>query len=158
MSNSERKFVADVMLGRLARWLRLLGCDVFYDDSGEDNRLLAIALAEKRTLLTRDVALAERVGDAGYLVEAEGTEKQLAEVIEAFDVEPILYGDRCPNCNGAVVEAPKESVEGDVPRYTYLTHDIFQRCGDCGQIFWEGSHRELAERDLERILSDYEDK
>lgn len=158
MSNSSRKFVADNMLGKLARWMRLLGCDVYYDNVAEDSELLAIALDQKRILLTRDHELAERAGESGYLVETEGTENQLAEIILTFDIEPRLYGDRCPNCNGVVREVPKKTIEDYVPQYTYMTHEKFRQCNDCGQVFWEGSHRALAEQNLLKLLEQVEDK
>jgi len=151
------KFVADVMLGKLTRWLRLFGCDVHYDNTAEDAKLLAIALSEKRILLTRDRQLSIRAGKYGYLVQTEGTNKQIAEIVEKFDVEPVFYGDICPECNGEVVPVSKESVREDIPQYTYRTHNAFRRCLSCGKVYWEGSHRELAENDLKRILND-EDK
>lgn len=154
MSKPPPKFVADVMLGKLARWLRLFGCDVHYDNSADDAKLLAIALAEKRILLTCDQQLAMRAGKSGYLVQTEGTNKQIAEIVEKFDIEPVFYGNICPECNGKVIPVPKVSVQEDVPRYTYLTHSEFRRCKSCGKVFWEGSHRELAENDLERFLKD----
>ncbi len=157
MSEIPPKFVADVMLGKLARWLRLFGCDVHYDNTAEDAKLLAIALSEKRILLTRDRQLSIRAGKYGYLVQTEGTNKQIAEIVEKFDVEPVFYGDICPECNGKVVPVSKESVQEDIPQYTYRTHNAFRRCLSCGKVYWEGSHRELAENDLERILND-EDK
>ncbi len=153
MPNADKRFVADVMLGRLARWLRLLGCDVVYDRDGEDSALLAKALADKRVLLTADCELAQRAKSSGYLVCAEGTEKQLREVVCRFEIEPKLYGDRCAECNGLVTEVPRESVVGEVPKYTFLTHKKFFRCENCQRVFWEGSHRELAEEDLNRILT-----
>ena len=148
------KFVADAMLGRLARWLRMMGCDVYYNSSGEDSKLLAIALAESRILLTRDVRLAQRAAKAGYFVKNEGTSAQVAEIIEKFGIEPTLYGDICPVCNGEIIPVAKESVRTDIPRYTYFTHEEFRRCNSCGKIFWEGTHRGLAEKDLGRILGD----
>jgi len=142
------------MLGRVARWLRLLGCDVLYSNTGEDSELLAEALTEDRILLTADRELAMRAKTHGYLIESEGSENRLREIIYEFNIEPVLYGDRCPECNGMVVEVPKESVEEDVPRYTFVTHDKFRRCNECGRVFWEGSHKELAETDLGRLIGD----
>lgn len=104
------------MLGGLCRWLRLLGCDVVYDPAGEDSALLAIALGEDRILLTRDNRLAGRAKDAGYLVGVDGTKAQLGEVIRRFNIEPKLYGNHCPECNGPVEIVPRESVKGAVPR------------------------------------------
>ncbi len=149
------RFVADVMLGRLARWLRLLGCDVFYDRHGEDSPLLARAISEQRILLTRDNELASRARGSGYFVESQEIREQLAEVITKFDIEPVLYGGRCSECNGAVVDVPKETVRSEVPGYTFLTHERFRRCSNCGRIYWEGSHRELAIAELKAILPDF---
>ena len=79
----EPRFVADAMLGRLARWLRALGYDTLYLRDAPDRRLLAIALAERRRLLTRDVALALRAREAGLLVRAETLDLQIREVTQA---------------------------------------------------------------------------
>ncbi|MCD6502371.1 Mut7-C RNAse domain-containing protein [bacterium] len=153
MKSANGRFVADVMLGRLARWLRLLGCDVFYDRHGEDSSLLARALSEERILLTRDNELASRARGNGYLVKSQDIREQIGELLLRFHIEPVLYGDRCPECNGLVVDVPKESVAGEVPSYTFSTHERFRRCSDCGRIYWDGSHRDLALDELKAILS-----
>ena len=154
MDGARPRFVADVMLGGLARWLRMMDCDVFYDRAGEDSRLLAIALSENRILLTRDRELADRAGESGYLIQSDGTAAELREVVAAFGIPPEIYGNRCPECNGRIVDVERESIKNEVPRYTYLTHQKFRRCEDCGRIYWSGSHRELASEDLERMLSE----
>src|SRR5262249_58233503 len=82
-SMHEPRFVADVMLGRLARWLRALGYDTVYFRDAPDRRLLAVALAERRRLLTRDVALARLAREAGLLVRAEELDGQIREVTVA---------------------------------------------------------------------------
>ncbi len=142
------RFIADTMLGRLARWLRLMGCDVEYPRRATDDELLFMALVERRKLLTRDVALAKKAGAAAYLVRANSLWDQLREVASQFGLRMELRLRRCPVCNGEVVEVPRESVEGAVPRYTFLTHRRFWRCSRCGKIFWRGSHIKLAEEDI----------
>lgn len=146
-------FIADVMLGRLARWLRLVGCDVLYDRLGEDSALLARALLEGRILLTRDVTLAKRAGENGYFVQTEGFRAQFAEIVRNFGIAPDLKSEFCPECGGRTVEVSRESVEGEVPEYTLQTHEAFRRCTNCGKIYWEGSHKQLATAELEKILS-----
>jgi len=157
MDNAELKFVADVMLGGLAKWLRLLGCDVYYNNMGEDSALLARALKEHLILLTRDNELANRAKSNGYLVREEGTFNQLNEIIEKFDIDVDIYGDRCPVCNGKIVDIEREEVKNDVPTYTYLTHSEFRKCLECGRVFWSGSHRDKAARILESILGEIDE-
>src|SRR4029077_652480 len=82
-SMNKPRFVADVMLGRLARWLRALGYDTLYFRDAPDRRLLALALTDQRRLLTRDAALARRARDAGLLVRAEALDAQIQEVTAA---------------------------------------------------------------------------
>src|SRR5919198_5333893 len=84
---AEPRFVADVMLGKLARWLRALGYDTLYFRDAPDARLLGIALRERRQLLTRDAALALRAGELGRLVRADDLDAQLCEVVTACGVE-----------------------------------------------------------------------
>lgn len=151
MDNPEKKFVADAMLGKLARWLRLLGCDVLYSASYDDSKLLAIALTENRILLTRDTELAKRAKSHGFLITSDGTKNELREVIENFNIEKKLKFTRCPECNGKVLEIDRALAKERVPEYTFLTHDIFFECSSCGKIYWSGSHRELACDDLKRI-------
>jgi hypothetical protein len=159
MPNFEKKFVADAMLGRLARWLRIMGCDVLYDSRLDDNSLLSIALSYNRILITKDRELALRAKKNGYLVLGEGTKKQIPEIIRRFEIEPVISGDRCSDCNGIIGNVPRREVENSIPKYTSLIHEIFRRCSSCGRIFWDGSHLALAKKNLAEILNqDDEDK
>jgi len=143
-----RRFALDTMLGRTARWLRLFGCDVFYQATIGDDELLFRSLLQGRILLTRDTELAHRAGAAAYLVRANNTWEQLHEIKNHFGIEPVLHLRRCPVCNGEIAEVPKESVQDDVPQYTFLTHQKFWRCRKCGKVFWRGSHIEMAQQDI----------
>jgi hypothetical protein len=135
------RLLLDVMLGKLARYLRMCGYDAAYAlDRGieADEDLLAVADAEGRRLVTRDRRLAERAS-GGVRVDAREVEDQLRELREAgFAVSLSAEPARCGRCNGAV-----DPVEGgeSVPDYAPdPSSTACYRCRDCGQVFWKGSH------------------
>ncbi len=152
---AEPRFVADAMLGRLARWLRLLGWDVLYDPSLDDRELARLAAREDRVLLSRDRGLlARRIVRRGLLVRDDDVGLQLAQVLGELGLrpDPARAWTRCSVCNTLTEEVPKQSVEGRVPAYTFATHDRFRRCPGCGRVYWAGTHRALACADLVRWL------
>lgn len=144
----ETRFVADVMLGRLARWLRALGYDTLYFRDAPDARLLGLALREGRRLLTRDVGLARRAGASGLLLRADGLDAQLREVTAALGLAPRAPLGRCLACNGALVDRAPGEVRDRVPAYTFATQRAFRECAGCGRVFWAGTH---AVRILSRL-------
>jgi uncharacterized protein with PIN domain len=146
------RFVADVMLGRLARWLRALGYDTLYYRDAPDRRLLALALAEGRRLLTRDAALARRARDAGLLVRAEGLDAQIEEVARACRLAASRPLSRCLACNGLLAPTLPEAVRDRVPPYTFATQREFRTCAGCGRVFWAGTHVEGIARRLRPYL------
>lgn len=150
MATGTPKFVVDTMLGKLARWLRALGCDTLYLRAVEDRRLLHLARAETRILLTRDARLAREAGSLGLLVSTERLESQMREVIERLDLSPPEHGllSRCLECNDLLEERRKEAVRGLVPEYVFSTQERFVGCPRCGRIYWQGSH---ADRILARL-------
>jgi uncharacterized protein with PIN domain len=144
---TEARFVADVMLGKLARWLRALGYDTLYFRDAADSRLLGIALREDRRLLTRDTALAARAGLAGLLVRADGLDEQLREVMAACGLSARAPLSRCLECNGVLAPRDPADVRDRVPPYTLATHTEFWECQGCRRVFWPGSHaRGILER------------
>lgn len=136
----DTRFVADVMLGRLARWLRALGHDTVYFRDAPDARLLGIALREGRTLLTRDVGLARRAGVAGLLIESDDLDAQIRQVTTSCGLGIRAPLRRCLECNGSLVPREPEQVSDRVPSYTLATHREFWACTGCGRVFWPGSH------------------
>lgn len=147
------KFSADVMLGRVARWLRIFGYDTLYQSRVDDDELLFRSLLEGRILFTCNTELARRAGGAAYLVRANTLWDRLREIIDQFGIEPQLCLKHCPVCNGKITEVPKKSVSEMVPKYTFITHEHFYHCEQCGKIYWKGSHIELAQNDiLQRIV------
>jgi uncharacterized protein with PIN domain len=153
----EPRFVADGMLGRLARWLRALGYDTLYFRDAPDRRLLAIALADRRRLLTRDAALARRAREAGLLVRAEVLDTQIREVAAACGLAARRALSRCLECNALLVAATRDEVRSRVPPYTFATRDRFWTCAECGRVYWAGTHVVGIRRRLAPYLADAPD-
>lgn len=145
------RFAADVHLGRLARFLRVLGFDTLYRTDWTDAALVEAAVAEQRVLLTRDRGLLKRSAvDHGYLVRHTDPRAQLAEIMQRFDLRASVRPfTRCPVCNGEVSPVAKGEVADRLPPRTARYYDEFWRCGSCGRVYWKGGHfrslRELVE-------------
>lgn len=136
----EAKFLVDDMLGRLARWLRILGYDAAYSAGLEDRELARRARAEGRVLLTRDMRLARRRGLQALLVESELLEEQLRQVIKEFGLCADESHTRCSLCNVPLEAIPKAEVESRVPPYVWQTQEHFMLCPECGRLYWRGTH------------------
>jgi uncharacterized protein with PIN domain len=136
------KLLADAMLGRLAKWLRILGYDTAYSADTDDFAVLRLARAEERLILTRDQDLAERRGVRTLLIASESLEDQLREVRAAIGPPPEPSFSRCPECNGMLVKAPPELVAERVPPFVRRTQQQFALCEGCGRVYWQGTHWE----------------
>ena len=140
-------FVADVMLGRLARWLRAAGVDVSYDSRASDDQLIQIFLQQRRQIVTRDRGLVRRrIARHAILIESEILEEQLQEFFQK--ARPVLTPDallpfsRCVECNALLVVAAREDARKRVPPYVFENHSAFKLCPCCNKIFWAGTHRQ----------------
>jgi len=144
------RFLLDVHLGRLARWLRILGLDAAYRNDAGDKELADAATREARVLLTQDRGLLRRhdVGCAAF-VQGARTGEQLRDVLDRF-APPLDPWTRCPTCNGVLAAVPKQDVLAALQPGTARTYDSFARCGSCGQVYWRGAHA----RRLEQLVSD----
>ncbi len=142
MSEAEVRFIADSMLGRLAKWLRILGYDTLYFRDAQDGRLVTLARREGRILLTRDTRLLLRHRLCPMLfVHHDRVWDQLRQVAG----EPGLsvgarLGSRCLRCNRSLAPLAKDRAAGRVPEYVFRHHDTFFQCEECGRIFWGGTH------------------
>lgn len=148
------KFLVDGMLGRLAKWMRALGCDVEYSPVMEDGTLVERALAEGRIILTRDTLLVKRKKARGnsFLVTGDHLPDQLRQVVRRFAIEPSArLLSRCLRCNEELREVKKESLRGRIPDYVFRTQEHFQRCPACGRIYWPATHREEMTRRLREM-------
>jgi len=139
------KFVTDGMLGKLTRWLRMLGHNVRYANNLNDKILIKIAKTEKRVLLTRDVELYQQAtiqhADA-FLVEGKNEAERLAALAKRFGLELELNPDasRCPKCNAKIKPAKKEKIFDKIPPSTKKFYEDFWECPKCGKIYWQGAH------------------
>jgi uncharacterized protein with PIN domain len=148
--DEDRRYLADLMLMRLARWLRMAGCDVSNPPEGaDDSDLIGIALAEERTLLTRDRALAKRCEKAGarcLLVISSDLDEQLGELLDSglsLELNPL----RCTLCNGPLEEVKGSDSGGPIcPK----EGSALWRCKRCGKVYWQGSHWQGIRERLER--------
>lgn len=149
------QFVADVMLGRLAKWLRIAGFDVLYSNRFTDNELVALSQEKERILLSRDTRLLVRKAVKRFIfLESENVQSQLKEV---FDVTRTtsLPGilTRCLACNEILQDVPRERVRDEVPAFVFQTQASFKSCPACSKVYWAGTHRQSVLRILERYLS-----
>lgn len=155
LATSPRRFFADAMLGRLARWLRLLGFDCAWEADIADEALVRRALIEGRTVLTRDRALADewRVSDL-YRVDAETTRDQLAEVLRRFDLAAeIRLLSRCSRCNEPLVTATPDQVALRVPPRVLDRHADYSICPACERIYWHGTHADRIRRVVDEVVA-----
>ena len=139
------KFLADGMLGKLTRWLRMLGHDVIYSVQFVDSDLLKLAKREDRVLLTKDFELYKRaIGmsiDAFY-VEGTMESERLAEVAKRYNLQLMIDMDksRCSACNNILKATPKEHLSNELEKNTFTYYDKFWKCHNCGQVYWQGAH------------------
>ena len=152
---TERRFIADAMLGKLARWLRLLGFDCAYDSEIADEDLVRRGIAEERIILSRDRALPEEWWTPRiYLIHEESLRHQLRELIRRFDLAAsVRLLSRCSECNRVLEPVAEADVRERVPARVLATHDAFSECRECRRVYWEGSHTERIRRVVDDLLT-----
>jgi hypothetical protein len=138
------RFVADCMLGKLAKWLRMLGYDTVYIAGADDDELVRICVREDRILLTRDLRLCERrmVRKRRVFVNWGTTAEQIKQVFEELGISPDqeLLFTRCTICNSEITPLEKSQVMGRVPPYVFQTQAQYGYCRACDKIYWRGTH------------------
>lgn len=145
------RFVADNHLGRLTRFLRLLGLDTSHDQDWSDPELVEISISEHRVLLTRDIQLL-KTGSLthGYYVRATDPREQLGEVVRRFHLSGGLTPfSRCMTCNGVLEPVSKEVIAHRLPPETRAHVDDFMMCTACEKLYWEGAHHAALARIVE---------
>ncbi|WP_346839340.1 Mut7-C RNAse domain-containing protein [Microbulbifer sp. SAOS-129_SWC] len=136
------RFVLDCHLGRLARYLRMLGFDTLFRADYDDDTLLQISVDERRILLSRDRGLLKRRRlQRGYFVRATQPRRQIAEVVERLQLQPAMRPfSRCIACNGTLRPVPRVQVVEQLPDNTRRYFNTFFQCESCRRIYWKGSH------------------
>ena len=144
-------------MGKLAKWLRMLGYDAVFFEGEDDAYLIDRALKESRVILTRDTHIMKRgVITSGrlraILIDSDHPEPQVLQVIEAlhldFQSRPFTI---CLECNSPLQERSKEEVKDRVPPYVYKTQTQYMECPVCRRIYWRGTHWQAMLRKLERL-------
>jgi uncharacterized protein with PIN domain len=151
-------FVVDAMLGRLATWLRLVGCDAFFSVQVHDDELLEISKEQDRILLTSDEELSQRADEAGveYMLVRGSVDERVASVFRKYGIAPIADPSiaRCTKCNGELTEISEEEkhrVKNLVFEQTYNHYDRFWLCEYCKSVFFMGGQWENIQKYMDHI-------
>jgi len=153
-ATAEPRFLADAMLGRLARWLRLLGFDTAYDAAIADAEIARRAIEEDRIVVTRDRALPEEWRLPRVVVlRAESLAEQLRELSRALPLRDGRAFSRCTHCNAPLEDVAVERVAAQLPPRVVARERAFRRCSACGRVYWEGSHVARIRRVLDDVFA-----
>ena len=145
------KFLADHMLGSLAKWLRFFGFDTAYPKVLPDKELIALAKREERIVLTRDKDLANVKGIEALYIKSTDLEEQLMEIITRFNLKITNEFSRCSLCNSILIEVEKGQVKGKVPEKVYDWQDEYWECPKCQKYYWQGTHFQGIKEKLEKL-------
>ena len=151
-SQIEIRFAADRMLGRLAKWLRVLGCDVIYGSHLTGYGLIRAARAEQRLILTRDRRLKQKQPPEFIFIASDNYRDQLRQVVRECRLE--IAGKlftRCLECNSSLQVRPKEAVKQLVPEYVFATQERFSWCSRCQRVYWPATHQQKMVEELGKI-------
>jgi len=152
------KFIVDCNVGKLTKWLRLMGYDSVFFNGTDDSQLVAIALAEGRVILSRDTQIMKRrVITSGRLkaipIQSDKPELQMRQVIDTLSLDPQSRSfTLCLECNQVLVERDKGEVKELVPPYVFKTQSQFMQCPACHRIYWRGTHWQAMSQRLEKFI------
>jgi hypothetical protein len=156
----EIKFFTDNNVGKLAKWLRMMGYDTLFFDGSDDSRMVAMALAEGRVILTRDTQIMRRrVVTSGQLkailIRGDKPEQQIRQVIDSLNLDcqfkPFTI---CLECNQPLLPRSKEEVKDLVPPYVFQTQAKYVECPTCHRIYWRGTHWQAMTQKLKKFMKD----
>jgi uncharacterized protein len=147
------KFLLDVHLGSLAKYMRMAGFDTHYRNDFSDDEMVIISNREKRTILTKSRNLLKRNEVThGYWVRSTGTEEQLREVVTRFHLEKIISPfTRCMECNHPIEIIDRNELQEKLPPKVGLWHNEFRICKKCGRIYWKGSHYQKMQSLIDKL-------
>ncbi|MFZ0283237.1 MAG: Mut7-C RNAse domain-containing protein [Bacteroidales bacterium] len=150
----ETKFILDVHLGKLVKYLRLCGLDTLYKNHFSDNEIIGMSLSEHRIILTRDRGiLKNRKVTHGYWIRSQNPQEQLKEVLQRFDlkksVRPFI---RCLECNGELADIAMKEIVGKLQPKTRKYYTEFRLCNGCNRIYWEGSHYDRMKKFVDELF------
>jgi uncharacterized protein with PIN domain len=146
-------------VGKLARWLRMMGYDSLFFDGDDDSSLVRQALAEGRVILTRDTGMMRRRAISSgrlraVLIESEEPERQMQQLMTVLNLKgqsrPFTL---CLECNQPLESRSREEVVGRIPPYVYRTQTQYMECPECHRIYWRGTHWAAMARQLEKLIN-----
>ncbi len=159
-TSAEEKFLVDLNVARLGKWLRALGFDTLFLPQASDDEIIQVAIQSRRVLLTRDThILRRRVVATGQLrallVVGDDVREQVRYVLRRLGVStaPTRRGmfSLCIECNLPLEGMAKEQVRGLVPPYVFETQSAFMQCPGCRKIYWQGTHWANMRLELTRV-------
>jgi uncharacterized protein with PIN domain len=138
------KFICDVHLGKLARYLRMMGFDVLYKNTFADKEIVRLSKKERRAILTRDKGILKRGQvDHGYFIRNSEATKQAEEVVRRFDLQKsILEFTRCLDCNHKLIKIAKANIGEELPPKVASSQNEFFKCPGCSKLYWKGTHHQ----------------
>ena len=154
------RFIVDHNVGKMAKWLRMMGYDTLFFNGRDDSSMVAIALAQGRIILTRDSGIVKRrLVTRGrlkaVLIEGDRIEAQMKQVIESLGLDirfkPFSI---CLECNQPLEERSRQQVQDRVPPYVFKTQQQYMECPACGRIYWRGTHWQAMNRKLEQLVGE----
>ncbi|MFA5008918.1 MAG: Mut7-C RNAse domain-containing protein [Candidatus Omnitrophota bacterium] len=153
------KFIVTKELGRLARWLRIIGFDTVYYDKAGKGTLIIEALRDDRMIVTRTKEKIDGLQKKIVIVTHDAVKEQLKEVIEKtkLTIEEEKMFSRCTLCNCRLVEANKEEIKALIPERVYIQQTVFKKCLACGKVYWQGSHLDKVikvVKEMTQIITD----
>ena len=149
------KFICDIMLGKLAKYLRIVGMDASYSSSLSLSQIIAAAAAEQRTVLTRRTGqLLSEQQASSYFIQSNYPYEQLLDVIRHFNLQTdsSRFFTRCLLCNELLTAIEKAAVAENVPDYVFSTVNDFSQCPCCRKIYWKGTHHHNMMQQLRVLL------
>ncbi len=151
------KFIADNNVGKLARWLRLMGYDTLLFRQKDDDRMIKTALSEDRVILTKDAQfMKRRLVTSGTLktvhIEQDDPRLQVQEVVKTLKLDCHFKPfSLCLECNRLLVVWDKEEVMNLVPARVFETQTQYTQCPACHRIYWPGTHWQAMGKKLQDL-------
>jgi hypothetical protein len=160
----EPKFITDVNVGKLGKWLRLMGYDTLFFDEHDDGLMVKAAIAQGRIVLTKDSEFMKRRAIStgkvkAVLISSDRPEQQLSTIISTLKLtDEYRPFTRCLECNAELVSRDRRDVKGSVPARVYEKHDQYMQCPSCGRIYWRGTHWQAMSGKLSRLALSQQEK
>jgi len=150
----QTRFIADVNIGDIVKYMRALGLDVYYDASLSPREIIRISKRKNRTILTKSRKLLKfRDVTHGIFIRPGTTVEQIKRVIDFLSLQAVIKPfSRCLQCNNSLVKVSKESILDRIPPKTREFYDEYSYCKACDKIYWKGTHFTRIKRVVDEIL------